>query len=395
MLKSTPTAKNSIEMLGKLIAFDTTSRNSNLDLIEFAQALLHDIGVETRLTFNQQKTKANLWATIGPKDRGGVVLSGHTDVVPVDGQNWASDPFILEERDGLLYGRGTCDMKGFVACALANAARMQEADLKTPIHFAFSYDEEVGCTGVKGLIDDMRDNLPAPLAVIVGEPTSMQIVGGHKGGRTFQVDVHGTDGHSSLPDLGVNSIMYTARIVTFLHEMQNRFKAASDPANGFTPHYTTIDCGLIEGGTANNIIPAHTKLSWGFRNIPYDDQQAIEDEVRAFIREEIEPPMQAVASQARVDMTALFELPAMMPDEDSAAETLLRHLTGLNQSGRVSYGTEASHFQTAGIPGVIFGPGSIEQAHLPDEFVAVSQMEACHDFIAQLTDWAATHEAIE
>ncbi len=395
VLKPAPAANDSIKMLEKLIAFDTTSRNSNLELIEFVRGLLDQIGVESRLTFDPNKTKANLWATIGPQDRGGVVLSGHTDVVPVDGQNWTSDPFAMETRGGLLFGRGTADMKGFIACALANAARMQAADLKVPIHFAFSYDEEVGCTGVKGLIRDMRENLPTPLAVIVGEPTSMQIIGGHKGGRSFDVEIHGTDGHSSLPDLGVNSIMYAARLVTFLKAMQDRFKADSDPENGFVPYYTTIDLGRIEGGTAHNIIPALTKLGWGFRNIPLDDQQAVENEVRSFISTELEPEMKAVNDNARIDMISRFQLPALMPDESSAAETLLRHLTGLNQSGRVSYGTEASHFQTAGVPGVIFGPGSIEQAHLPDEYVAASQIEACHDFIAKLTTWAANNEAIE
>lgn len=395
MILANPTAADCITMLERLVAFDTTSRHSNLDLIEFVRGALGEFGVETRLTFNAEKTKANLWATIGPQDRGGVVLSGHTDVVPVDGQNWTSDPFVLTERDGLLYGRGSSDMKGYIACVLAHARRMAVADLKTPIHFAFSYDEEVGCIGVKRLIEDMQDNLPAPLAVIVGEPTSMQIVGGHKGGRSYTLDVHGTDGHSSLPDLGVNSIMVTAQFVAFLQDMQARFKVQSDPENGFTPHYTTIDCGMISGGTANNIIPAHTKLGWGFRNIPTDDQQAIEDEVRAFIRDELEPPMKAIAAQAHIDMTPLFELPALQPDESSAAETLLRHLTGLNKSGRVSYGTEASHFQQAGIPGVIFGPGSIEQAHLPDEYIAVDQMTACHDFVGKLTDWARQNDGID
>ena len=213
MLNANPTSQDCIDALGRLVAFDTTSRNSNLDLIEFIRKELATAGIDSRLTFNNEKTKANLWATIGPKDRGGIVLSGHTDVVPVDGQDWACDPFAMEERDGKLYGRGTADMKGFVACVFTHARRMAELDLKTPLHFAFSYDEEVGCTGVQGLVADMHDNLPTPMAVIVGEPTLMQIVGGHKGGRSYKTTVRGVDGHSSAPDLGANAIFAAAKIV--------------------------------------------------------------------------------------------------------------------------------------------------------------------------------------
>lgn len=394
MLQPTPTAQDCIDMLGKLVSFDTTSRNSNLALIEFVRSELTAIGVDARLTFNDDQTKANLWATMGPTDVGGVVLSGHTDVVPVDGQNWTSDPFELNERDGRLFARGTCDMKGFVACSLAHARAMVDADLKIPIHFAFSYDEEVGCVGVQGLIEDMRDNLPTPLAVIVGEPTSMQIVGAHKGGHSYRTTVHGLDGHSSAPDLGANAIFHAARIITFIEDLSQRLKQESDPDNGFTPHYTTVDCGLIEGGTAGNIIPARCGFSWGFRNVPGDDTHRLAQEVFDFVEAEIEPKLKAVSDTCGVVHELRHYLPAMIPDEQSPAETLLRHLTGLNQSGRVAYGTEAAHFQTAGVPGVIFGPGSIKQAHLPDEYIDVSQMEACHDFIGKLTNWATNHDGI-
>ncbi|MEE9313462.1 MAG: acetylornithine deacetylase [Rhizobiaceae bacterium] len=394
MISTTPSAKDCITMLEKLVAFDTTSRNSNLELIDYVRGLLDDIGVETRLTFNEERTKANLWATIGPTDKGGVVLSGHTDVVPVDGQDWSSDPFQLVERDGKLFARGSADMKGFVACAIAHAARMKEANLKTPIHFAFSYDEEVGCTGVLGLIHDMRDNLPTPLAVIVGEPTSMQIVGGNKGGQGFFTTVHGVDGHSSLPDLGANAIMAAGRIIAFLHDMQQRLKDNADPSNGFNPPYTTIDCGVITGGTAANIIPAHCEFHWGFRCVPEDNPDALVAEVMDFIAAEIEPGLKAISEKAGVTHVQRHNVPGLSPDSDSPAEMLMRHLTGLNESGRVSYGTEAGQFQKVGVPGVIFGPGSIEQAHLPDEFIAVSEMEDCHDFMLKLTDWAANSEGI-
>ncbi len=388
MQASTSTADKCITMLGDLVAFDTTSAKSNLQLIDFAQNFLSELGIESRLTFNEKKNKANLWATIGPSEIGGIVLSGHTDVVPVADQQWTSDPFIMARRDDRLFGRGTADMKGFVACALAHASDMKQRDLKVPIHFAFSYDEEVGCTGVRGLIDDIIENQPLPIAVIVGEPTSMQIIGGNKGGRGFKIEVHGVDGHSSRPELGANAIMAAARIIDFIEKLQLRLIDEADPDNGFVPPYTTIDLGKISGGTAHNVIPAYCRFNWGFRMIPSDDVDALEQEVMQFIDSEIIPSLKAISPDAGVTTTKSMDVPPLLPDENSPAETLLRHLTGLNQSNRVSYGTEAGRFQKAGIPGVIFGPGNIEQAHLPDEFIEVSQMHQCSDFITKLTDWA-------
>ncbi len=388
MTDNRPNGEDCIKALGDLIAFDTTSANSNLQLIEFIKSQLEALGIESRLTFNEEKTKANLWATIGPAEKGGIVLSGHTDVVPVAGQDWSSDPFKLEQRGDKLYGRGTCDMKGFVACALAHAGDMAKRNLKTPIHFAFSYDEEVGCTGVKGLIADIVENQPLPIAVIVGEPTSMQLIGGNKGGRSFRTVVRGLDGHSSRPELGANAIVAAARIVGFLDDLHQRLRDEADPDNGFAPPNTTLDIGVINGGTANNIIPAQCAFNWGFRMIPTDDIDGLEKEVMDFIANEIEPALKAISPECGVTSSRLFDVPALLTDEDSPAETLLRHLTGLNQSMRVSYGTEAGRFQKAGIPGVIFGPGSIGQAHLPDEFIEISQMNECSDFIGKLVDWA-------
>ena len=388
-----PTTDDCIAWLERLVAFDTTSRNSNLDLIEDARGALEGLGFATRLTHNEEQTKANLWATIGPDDRGGVVLSGHTDVVPVDGQDWSSDPFVLDQRDGRLYGRGSADMKGFIACLMAHAPRMAARALATPLHFAFSFDEEVGCTGVRHMIADMA-NVPAPIAVIVGEPTSMGIVGGHKGGRGFELRVTGVDGHSSDPDAGASAIFAAARIVTHLEAMQERFRAEADPSNGFVPPFTTVNVGRIEGGVAHNIIPLHCDVLVSFRNTPGTDLAGVAEEMERFIRREIEPALQRVSPDAGVTITPGHDLPALTPDEDSAAEHLLRHLTGLNRSGRVSYGTEASRFQEAGVPAVVFGPGSIDQAHRPDEWIAVDQMAQCNSFLADLTDWARTNEGI-
>lgn len=381
--------QHSIDLLATLIAFDTTSSNSNLKLIQFIRDHLQQLGLNSRLTHNDDGNKANLWVTIGPDIAGGVVLSGHTDVVPVAGQAWRSDPFVMDTRDGKLYGRGTADMKGFVACVLAHTAYYQSLPIQVPLHFAFSYDEEVGCLGVRGLIRDVTQNLPTPRAVIVGEPTSMNIIGGNKGGRNFNTVVTGVDGHSSLPELGANAIIAANCIINKLVEMQERLKAVADPNNGFVPPYTSLDLGLINGGTAGNIIPARCEFSWGFRGLPDEDADALEQEVLDFIDSKVLPGLQSVSSATSIVTTMVCDVPALRPDEHSAAEQLVRHLSQLNASGRVSYGTEAGLFQQAGIAGVIFGPGSIEQAHLPDEFISIEQMQACCRFLSKLGDWAA------
>ncbi|WP_420402591.1 acetylornithine deacetylase [Nisaea sp.] len=379
----------SVSMLERLVAFDTTSRLSNLELIDYAREYLEEMGIPTRTTFNEDGTKANLWATIGPENKGGVVLSGHVDVVPVDGQDWSRDPFSMWEADGKYFGRGTADMKGFCAIALAMAPEMKKRNLKTPIHFAFSYDEEVGCLGVRGLIKDMAENLPLPIAVVVGEPTGMKIIGGNKGSRSFGVVVRGVPGHSSEPHRGANSIMYAARIINLLETIQTELRANALEDSPFDPPYTTIDLGVIEGGTAHNIIPEFTRFRWGMRLHPGDDAEAIEQRVRDLIETELNPALKEVSEEAGITMEMVNDVPPLVPDTESAAEDLIRHLTGLNQSGAVSFGTEAGFFQQAGVPGVIFGPGYIQQAHQPDEFIERAQVQECVDFMGKLTDWAA------
>lgn len=394
-MKKNDALKSSLSILGEIVAFDSTSRESNLDLIAHIQSYLDNLGIESRLTHDETGTKANLWATIGPDTAGGIVLSGHIDVVPVDGQDWSQNPFSMWEADDKLFGRGVVDMKGFVAVALALAPLMLKAKLNIPIHFAFSYDEEVGCIGVRGLIKDVTDNLPLPRAVIVGEPTSMKIIGGHKGSRSLQSVVRGVPAHSSDPRLGSNSIMAAARLVSYLEDLQKELADNADSACPFDPPYTTIDLGLITGGTANNIIPEFTTVDWGMRIVPTDDGEAIENRVREYISKEIDPGLKAVpalddpADQAGVTTTLNNVVPPLVPDTASAAEQLIRHLTGLNNSGVVSFGTEAGLFQEVGIPTVVFGPGSITQAHQPDEFIEISQIQECIDFVYQLVDWAA------
>lgn len=385
--------QQSIDLLGELIAFDTTSVNSNLQLISFVGDYLEQRGIKSRLTYDETGKKANLWATIGPDIAGGVVLSGHTDVVPVEDQSWSSDPFTMVARDNKLFGRGTADMKGFVACALAHTDYFNAQSLQVPVHFAFSYDEEVGCIGVGGLIKDVVENLPIPRAVIVGEPTSMKIIGGNKGGRSFKTVVNGVDGHSSLPQLGANAILAANKIINKLVEVQQRLKDEASPDNGFSPPYTSLDLGLINGGTASNIIPARCEFSWGFRGLPDEDMDAIENEVREFIDSQVLPQLQAISTSTSISTDLRSDVPPLKPDENSSAEQLVRHLSRLNSSSRVSYGTEAGLFQQAGIAGVIFGPGDIEQAHLPDEFISIGQMHECCDFMTTLGTWAASPTA--
>ena len=382
--------ERSIAMIERLVGYDTTSRNSNLELIEDVRGYLAEHGVEARLTRDETGGKANLWATIGPDVAGGVVLSGHTDVVPVDGQKWTSDPFAVARRDGRLYGRGTCDMKGFVATALALVPEMAKAGLKVPIHLALSYDEEVGCLGVRGIIQDVTGNLPRPRAVIVGEPTSMQLIGGNKGTRVYHTDITGVPAHSSQPALGASAIDAAARLVGFLGELGREFAADADPLSAFDPPCSTFNVGVIHGGTAHNIVAETCHLTWSVRLVPTDDADAIEARIRRFCDDELEPTLKAAAPHAGVVTVRVTDVPGLQPDETSAAEALVRHLTGLNASGVVAYGAEAGLFQQAGIPAVIFGPGSIDQAHKADEFVDVSQIDECGAFVEKLIDWART-----
>jgi len=396
-MKKNDILKSSIAILDELISFDTTSQLSNLELINHITSYLENLGIESRLTHDDEKTKANLWATLdplnkgqlkgGPGNNGGIVLSGHLDVVPVAGQAWSNDPFTLIQNDGRLYGRGSVDMKGFVAVCLAMAPVFLRKQLQLPIHFAFTYDEEVGCIGVHNLINDIVKNLPLPRAVIVGEPTSMKIIGGHKGSRSYRTIIKGIPAHSSDPRQGVNSIMAAAHMVTFLEELQQELLNSSNSSNAFDPPCSTVDLGKIAGGTANNIIPEYTTIEWGFRLLPTEDADALEKKVFDHIDNHLLPKLQMQSTGATIRTELTNEMVPLLPDHQSPAEHLIRHLTGLNESGVVSFGTEAGTYQKANIPAVVFGPGSISQAHQPDEFIEISQLEACVDFMFQLAAW--------
>jgi acetylornithine deacetylase len=373
---------NSLDLTKRLIAFDTTSRGSNLALIDFAQELLESAGARCRRSYDHDGAKANLFATFGPGSEGGYVLSGHTDVVPVDGQDWSSDPFAAETREDKLFGRGACDMKGFVGTALAMLPEIKFAKLARPIHFALSYDEEVGCIGVRGLLDDLQGAQIRPELVIVGEPTEMKVVGAHKSGTVLRTHCRGREGHSSAPHKGANAVMMAGAFVHLLDEIQGELKADSDPR--FDPPYTTLEATMIEGGTAVNILARDALITWGIRALPGRDAGAIIERAIKRADAEILPRWRAQAPEAHFETRVESRYPALVLNEDSAAVKLARALTGANRVDAVAYGTEAGHFSEAGIPAVICGPGSIDQAHKADEFVALSELTACETFLRKV-----------
>jgi acetylornithine deacetylase len=373
---------STLDLVKDLIAFDTTSRDSNLALIDYAQGLLEMAGARCRRTFDASGQKANLFATFGPDSDGGFVLSGHTDVVPVDGQDWSSDPFKPEVRDGLLFGRGASDMKGFIGVALALASDIGKARLTRPVHFALSYDEEVGCVGVKGLLDDLKAQNLKPALAIIGEPTLMKIVGAHKGGAKLVTRCCGREAHSSGPEKGANAVMMAGEFVALLDSVWDELRADSD--SRFDPPHSTVQATVIHGGTAVNILAKEAEVTWEYRCLPDRDPERIIARVKSRAAAEVLPKYRRRAPEAALTTELQAQYPGLTMDEDSPAILLARELTGANQVEAVAYGTEAGHFQSYGIPAVICGPGSIEQAHRPDEFCALSELEACEKFLRKV-----------
>jgi len=372
------------QMIERLVSIPTVSRDSNLELIEFVESYLGAQGVASTRVSNADGSKANLFATVGPMVAGGVVLSGHTDVVPIDDQDWSSDPFQVVEKEGRLYGRGTCDMKSFYAIALALVPEMNR--LKRPIHFALSYDEEIGCLGAPALIEALTRAVPEPAAVIVGEPTMMQVVGAHKSIFYFETRVTGREAHSSQPHRGVSAVMIAARLVAWIHERQRRC-AEETPASAFEPHHTSLHCGVIRGGTAHNIMAHHCEFVTDIRCIPGEEAREYLREIETFAREVLEPEMHAIDVRTGIEFRILADVPAFAAGENDAAVVLAQHLTGQNARESVSYGAEAGQFQQAGLQVVMCGPGSIDQAHQPDEFIALSQVEAGTQFVRRLINY--------
>jgi acetylornithine deacetylase len=375
------------ELLARLVSFDTTSHKSNMSLVRFVEDYLAQRGVASQLVVNPEGTKANLFATVGPANVPGVALSGHTDVVPVEGQNWTSDPFVLAERDGRLYGRGTCDMKGFLACALAAVPDFQRRQLKIPIHIAFSYDEEIGCLGVRPMISEFGKSLNKPRVVIVGEPTSMSVVDAHKGPVRWHVDIEGRAAHSSMAHLGANAITAAGALLQELRLIERELMVTPRDER-FDPAYATLQVVRINGGTATNIVPVSCSVEFDLRALPGVDANTIDQRVRAFVAQECLPELQRVAPEAFINIAIANQVPPFAAGANSEAVALALNLAGQNQTHAVSYATEAGLFQDAGSPSVVIGPGDIAQAHTADEWITKDQIANCSRFLSRLADWA-------
>ncbi len=375
------------EILDRLVSFPTVSRDSNLDLTGWVEDYLAGHGVAARRVYDETGKKAALYANVGPEVEGGVVLSGHTDVVPVDGQAWDTDPFTVVESGGKLYGRGTCDMKGFDALALAAVPLALERGVTRPLQIALSYDEEVGCTGAPPMIDDMVAHLPRAAAALIGEPSMMKTITGHKGGIGYDVHFRGFEVHSSLMHTGVNAIMWGAKLIEWANAVNdaNRAAAPGPLAAAFEPHWTTLHVGVISGGTAHNITAKDCEFVLTFRVVPGESMGDWDGRLRRKVAG-IEAEMKAVRPEAGVELSERFDVPALEPEDAGAAERLVRAITGDNGRHVVSYGTEAGHFQARGYSAVVCGPGDIAQAHQPNEFITVEQFEAGERFMERLVE---------
>lgn len=375
------------QILDQLVSFPTVSRGSNLALIDWLQAYLAGHGIESHRHWNEDRSKAALFAHVGPWEAGGVVLSGHSDVVPVDGQDWTSDPWVVTERDGRLYGRGTCDMKGYVALSVWALVQAHKRGVTRPLQLALSYDEEIGCTGAPPMIATMQQILPQASVAVIGEPSSMGLINGHKGGTGFHVHVKGYEVHSSLLPYGVSAIMEGARLIGWINAKNAEIQArpASAAAATFHPPFTTLHVGMISGGTAHNITAGDCRFAVEMRVVPDEDITALAAEFEAEAAR-LDAALKAVNPQAGVTLTRFFNVPGLKPETEGPAEALVRRLTGANAAGVVSYGTEAGQFQDAGYSAVICGPGDIAQAHQVDEYLELSEWQAGQCFMLALLE---------
>ncbi len=384
-----PLSGDSRLMIERLIGFPTVSRDSNLGLIEWVRDYLQTLGAKTRLTYDATGKKANLFATLGDSNKPGLILSGHTDVVPVDGQNWDTDPFIATERGGKLYARGAADMKGFIGIALARAPRfvaaLNENRLDAPLHYALSYDEEVGCLGVRGLISDLEENSIRPAGCVVGEPTSMQPIVAHKGTHRFRCAVHGREAHSSYVTHGVNAIEYAARLVVYIRQIADRLAQIETRDYGFTVPYSTLSTGLIHGGIAANVIPKECIFQFDMRTLPSASAEALYREIRIYA-ESLATEMRKTDASAGIDLEWKSQTVGLAASETDAIVQWAMRLSNIHRVGRVSYGTEAGLFQQMGVPSVICGPGDIAQAHTPNEFVTLEQLARCEAFMDRIIE---------
>lgn len=379
-----PTAET-LDILRTLIAFPTVSRDSNLGLIEWVRDELARQGVASRLTYDAQRRKANLFATLGEGPLPGMILSGHTDVVPVDGQAWDTDPFVATERDGRIYGRGSADMKGFIAAALGLVPHALASPGVRPLHLALSYDEEVGCVGVRGMIRDLEESGLRAAGCLVGEPTGMRLVLGHKGGRAYRCCVKGREAHSALTPMGVNAIEYAALLIARLRELALQMRTSEKRHEGFDVPFTTMQTGVIKGGIASNVVAKDCEFRFDIRYLAWTDPGAVEAELRRHAEEVLLPQMREVAPESEISFEQLGEVPGFEIDAEEPLARYVRRLCGGDGTRHyVGFGTEAGLFQRMGVPSVICGPGHIEQAHKPNEFVALEQLAQCESFLREM-----------
>lgn len=378
-------------LLERLIGFATVSRDSNLELIMFVRQYLADLGVESELFLDAGRTKANLYATIGPRDKSGVVLSGHTDVVPVDGQPWTVDPFRMVEKNGRLYGRGAADMKGYLACMLAAVPVFLKRKLELPVHLAFSYDEEVGCLGVRSMLADIRERAHKPRLCLIGEPTELKPVLGHKGKLAMRCHVKGAACHSAYAPQGVNAIQYAARLISRLESIGDELALPEHHDERFDPPFSTVQTGVIKGGRALNIVPAECEFDFEVRAVPGFDANQVADRLQAYAEAELLPKMRKVQPDTEIRLQALNAYPGLATPPDSDAARLLAMLSESSDFGTVAFGTEGGLFTEAGIPTVVCGPGSMDQGHKPDEFITLDQLNRCDAMMTRLAEhlWKA------
>ena len=373
-------------ILGELIAMPTVSADSNLAMIAWLADQLGDLGASVEIQTDASGTKANLLARIGPEEPGGIMLSGHTDVVPVEDQDWTSDPFQMREADGKLYGRGTCDMKGFIAACIAMAPRFAQRDLRRPVTFAFTHDEEVGCLGARNLRGLLRDHAARPALAIIGEPTEMRMIEGHKGCCEYTTRFTGLEGHGSRPDLGVNAVEYATRYAARLLDLRDELRHRAPPGSRFEPPWTTINVGRLTGGHVHNVIPGQAELDWEMRPVNGADQTFVKEEIAHYVQTHLLPAMRRVDPNANIVTDVIGEVTGLEPMDQNAARDLVAALTGANGADLVSFGTEAGLFQQLGMSAVICGPGSIAQAHKPDEFIEIDQLEQCLHMLSKLAE---------
>ena len=375
---------DTIGLLNDLIAYPTVSADSNLALIDHLANRLQDAGARIDVFTDPSGQKANLFATLGPETDGGIVLSGHTDVVPVTHQDWSSDPFAMTIRDGAIYGRGTCDMKGFIAAAVALAPKFAQHAIRRPLHFAFTYDEEVGCMGAQALAQSLTDRGIKPGVAIIGEPTSMRVIEGHKGCCEYTTRFEGLAGHGSAPDLGVNAVEYAVRYVVRLLELREELKTMAPRGSRFDPPWTTINTGALHGGIAHNVIANHAAVEWEMRPVQAGDARHVRDTMRSYAENTLLPAMQAVWPDATITTEVIGEIEGLIPTDTNQARDIVTELTGANGTDLVAFGTEAGIFQALGMDVVVCGPGSIEQAHKADEFVTTDQLAQCIRMLERL-----------